>query len=170
MIGTRSPATSHLPTGRRRRRGQRGAVAGLEAVAFVALLLVAGSVVATGAWTALRAQGALDAAAREYLRTYTESPDPLTAAHRGELASRRSLRELGIDDRRVRVTHPDLFTFGPCGLAEVHLALDLPQVVVPFGRSWGRTTVRVTRRELIDPHREMTWGSRHDPTVTSCGR
>jgi hypothetical protein len=163
-------ATSGSAGARARRRDQRGAVAGLEALVFVALLLVGGSAVASGAWTTLRAQAALDAAAREYLRTYTESPDPLTAGHRGEQAARAALRGLGVDERRVRVTHPDLFAFGPCGTAEVSLELDLPRVAVPFVRTWQPSTIRVVRRELVDPHREMTWGPRHDPGRTPCGR
>ncbi|MBM3662617.1 MAG: hypothetical protein ACKO5A_08105 [Actinomycetota bacterium] len=153
---------------RHHRRNQCGAVGGLEAIVFVALLLIGGSVVATAAWTTLRGQASLDAAAREYLRSYSEAPDPLTAAYRGDRAARRSLRDLGIDEHRVRILRPDLLSFGPCGLAEVRLELDLPPVPVPFGDAWPSRTISVNRLELIDPHREMIPGREHNPERTPC--
>ncbi len=150
------------------RHDQRGVLAGAESLLFVALLLVAGAVVAAGGWTTLRAQVALDAAAREYLRAYTEAPDPLTAAYRGELAARRSLRGNGLADSRVQLTHADLRSFGPCASAQVGLAVEIPAVRVPFVDSWRPVWVRVERRELVDPRREMLRGPNHDPSRTAC--
>lgn len=151
-----------------RRRNQRGVLAGAESMLFVALLLIGGSVVAVGGWTTLRAQVALDAAAREYLRAYTEAPDPLTAAYRGEQAARRSLRGNGLVDTRVQLTHADLRAFGPCASAEVGLALEIPSVRIPFVDAWRPVWVRVRRRELVDPRREMIRGPAHDPNRTVC--
>jgi len=159
-------------TGRRRtvrRRDQRGVLAGAESMLFVALLLVGGGVIAAGGWTTLRAQVALDAAAREYLRAYTEAPDPLTAAYRGEQAARRSLRGSGLIDTRVQLTHADLRAFGPCAAAEVGLGIEIPSVRVPFVDSWRPVWVRVRRRELVDPRREMLRGPTHDLNRTPCG-
>ena len=170
------PAAGWVRTSRRIRTGhaergrdQRGVVAGAESVLFVALLLVGGGVVAAAGWSSIRSQVALDAAAREYLRAYTEAPDPLTAAHRGEQAARRSLRGHGVDDSRVTLRHADLRAFGPCALAEVGLELRVPAVRVPFVDEWRPITVSTRRRELVDIRREMIRGPDHRPAGTVRG-
>lgn len=153
---------------RRRHRGERGLVGGGEGLFFVALLLVAGTVATVATWAVLHAQVATDGAAREYLRAYTEAPDPLTAGHQAELAVRRSLSGSGLRPDRIRIIPPDLRAFGPCASATVDLAVDLPGVRIPFLDALRSTTVRVRRTELIDARREMVAGPNYDPDRTPC--
>ncbi|MFZ4668524.1 MAG: hypothetical protein ACOYML_04445 [Microthrixaceae bacterium] len=153
---------------RTRRRDERAMVGGGEGLFFVALLLVAGTVATVATWAVLHAQVATDGAAREYLRVFTEAPDPLTAGYQAELAARRSLSGSGLRPERIRVTPPDLRAFGPCAPATVELSVDLPGVRVPFLDALRSTTVRVRRSELIDARREMIAGPAYDPDRTAC--
>jgi hypothetical protein len=148
MTGSPPRVTRH--TGRH--RGERGVVGGGEGLFFVALLLVT----------------ATDGAAREYLRVYTEAPDPLTAAHQADLAARRSLAGSGLRADRVRITQPDLRSFGPCASATVEFAVDLPGVRLPFLDALRSTTVRVRRSELVDARRELIAGPTYDADRTPC--
>jgi hypothetical protein len=150
------------------RRDERAVVGGGEGLFFVALLLVSGTVATVATWAVLHAQVATDGAAREYLRVYTEAPDPLSAAYRADLAARRSLSGSGLRADRVRISQPDLRGFGPCAAATVELAVDLPGIRLPFLDSLRSTTVRVRRTELVDARREMIAGPSYDPDRTPC--
>jgi hypothetical protein len=142
--------------------------AGAEALLFGTLVLVTGTLVATAAWGVLTSRAALDDAAREYLRAYTEADSPVAAIAAGREAARTSLAGDGVDADVVMLVEPDPSTFGPCAEAGVELHLDRPAIRLPFVEDFGAVRVEVRHAELVDPHREMAPGPRHDPEDTPC--
>jgi len=153
-----------------RARGERGMAAGAEALAVGSLVLVVAMVLVVNAWAVLDTRTALESAAREYLRAYTEAGSPEAAAADG----RRAL-DLVVEDRpglagRVELSAPRPDGFGPCAAATVTLSSEVPAVRIPFlARDWGRHRVTVRATELVDAHREMVPGPDHDPSRTACG-
>lgn len=153
-------------------RGERGAVAGLEGVVFGVLILVAGTIVVVNAWSVLQTRRALDGAAREYLRAYTESESPdaaITAGRRSLDAVLSGERRGGLHASQLRLEEPDPSRFGPCADASVVLSVEVPAARVPFIGEVASTTVRVAHTEMIDAHREVRTGATYDPGATPCG-
>lgn len=151
------------------RRNERGAVAGLDALLFGVLILMAGAVLVINLWSVIETRAALDAAAREYLRSYTSSTDGPTAAARADLVARAVLDQRATPLRSVQVLGPDVTQFGPCQPTTVQLSATVPAVRLPFLVDIGGTEVNVTATELIPPHRELVQGDHHDPSATPCG-
>ncbi len=150
-------------------RGQRGAVGGLEALVIGFLVLFGGLGLIVNAWSVVETRTALDAAAREYLRSYTEQSSAGEAEQAGERAARDVLRRRGTPLHQLRLTPPDPTTFGPCARATVTLAVDVPELRVPFIAALGPSSVQVTASELVDAHRELVAGNGHDLDRTLCG-
>ena len=95
--------------------GQAGMLAGSDGVLFGMLILLAGSLAILNVWAVIDTRAALDAAAREYLRTYTEQSSADAAATAGELAARRLLDErgtLGTGSPRTARPRPALCQLG----------------------------------------------------------
>lgn len=159
--------------GRLRMRGERGVVGGAEGLLFGVLILVAGTLVLVSAWAVLDRRTALDAAAREYLRSYTEQQDIVTAGTAGRAAAIEVLRARGTDPGAVDITTGTTNGFGPCATASVQLTSSVRWLHAPFidsASGTGDTTVRVTHRELIDAHREVTPSADYDPDATLCAQ
>lgn len=147
---------------------ERGAVAGLDALLFGTLILLAGVVLIINLWSVVETRTALDAAAREYLRSYTASEEGPTAAARAELAARAVLEGRGTPLHHLEIGAPDTARFGPCEPSTVHLSAIVPAVRVPFLDDLGATVVSITATELVPAHRELTAGRSHDPSTTPC--
>lgn len=152
-----------------RRRGQAGVLAGSDGLLFGMLVMVAGSLLVLHLWATVDARAALDAAAREYLRTYTEQVDAAEAATAAERAARDALRARGATWTDASIEAPAPAAFGPCAPATVTMAVELPAVTLPFLDGLGARTVTVEHTELIDAHRELAAGSGYDLTRTACG-
>ena len=84
-----------MSAARRRATGQAGMVAGGDGLLFGMLILIAGSLALVNVWAIIDTRAALDAAAREYLRTYTEQRDPAGAAAEAHRAARSVLDSRG---------------------------------------------------------------------------
>lgn len=151
------------------RRSERGAVAGAEVLVICVALLLGGSLAVASTWSVVETRVALDAAAREYLRSYTRAEDPLSAAARADAALRSSLAERGTPLRDVRVDGPDPSTFGPCAVARVVLTVATGAIRAPLVGRLGPSEVSVTHSELVDPHREMAPGPAYSWGETDCG-
>jgi hypothetical protein len=151
------------------RRSERGVVAGLEGLVFGALILLGGTVLVVNAWSILDTRQALDGAAREYLRAYTEAPDAAAAERSGGQAVRSALGGRGRLLRSVRLQRPDPDRFGPCSEATVTLSATVPSVRIPFVGRFGTVDVRVVHHELVDAHREVIPGASYDRAATPCG-
>jgi hypothetical protein len=143
-------------------------VAGADGLLFGMLILLAGSLAFVNIWSIIDTRAALDAAAREYLRTYTEQRDPLTAATGAEQAARAVLESRGTPMRGLRIDAPPPGEFGPCALASVRLESTVPAARVPFLDQLGERTVSVEASELIDPHKEVETGDSYDADDTPC--
>lgn len=158
------------PRHRRRAPGERGAVAGAEALALGMVVLLGGSLLLVHAWAILDTHMALDAAAREYLRAYTQADSPAAA----EREARRALGDVLADREelaaRVSVRPPDPSTFGPCSPARVELSASVPALELPYLGAVQDRTVTVRHVELIDAHRELdAVGPAYRIADTVCG-
>jgi hypothetical protein len=163
--GTIPPGAS-IPSGATGRpRGQGGFVAGAEALLFGTLVLLAGSLLLANAWMVIDTRVAVESAAREYLRGYTESDDPAHAHDAGLRAATDVLAGRGI---RAEVDAPDA-PFGPCARAEVTISATVAAVRLPFVDGLGRREVSATRVEFVDAHRMMQASPAHEPERTPCG-
>lgn len=149
-------------------RGERGAAGGAEVLAFGVLLLLAGSLLTTNLWSIIETRVAIDAAAREYMRSYTRSTDRSTALANAEQAARSTLAARGTPLMDLRISPPAREQFGPCGLATVRLEATVPAARIPFVGELGSARVDVTHRALVDAHREITPSDGFDPTSTAC--
>ncbi len=147
---------------------ERGTVAGLDALLFGTLILVAGTVLIVNLWSVVETRTALDAATREYLRTYTASADGPTAAVRADAAARTVLEQRGTPLRSLQIDPPEVARFGPCEPSRVQLNATVPAVRLPFLDDLGATVVSVSATELIPPHRELAPGPSHDRDATPC--
>jgi hypothetical protein len=155
--------TRRLPTD-----AQAGVLAGSDGLLFATLILLCGSLVTVHVWSMIDTRAALDAAAREYLRTYTEQPDAARAARSGDAAARAVLDGRGTPLQGLRIHAPDPTTYGPCQPVTVVIEAEVPATSLPFLDDLGSRQVRVTHRELVDAHREVTSGPNHDPGSTPC--
>jgi hypothetical protein len=138
-------------------------LAGSDGVLFGMLILLAGSLAILNVWAVIDTRAALDAAAREYLRTYTEQSSADAAATAGELAARRLLDERGTPVTDLWIVEPDGAAFGPCQPAQVAFEAEVPAARLPSSTT-SAPVDPVTHRELVDPHREVTSGPTTDPT------
>ncbi len=151
-----------------RRRGQAGVIGGSDGLLFAMLILFAGSLVLVNIWGRIDTRAALDGAARDYLRSYTEQVDATSAELRGESAARTLLRERGTPVRDLRIDVPSADRFGPCASATVRLTAEIPAARLPFLDDLGATTIEVVHTELIDPHREVEPGANYSVESTPC--
>jgi hypothetical protein len=149
-------------------RDERGMVAGLDGLLFGSLVLLAGTILVVSAWSVLETRRALDGAAREYLRAYTESSDPAAATTAGDRAARESLQGEGVV-LPVTIHAPDPGRFGPCAVSTVEFTAVVPAARLPFVGEFGETQVRVTHTEMVDAHREVISGASYDAANTPCG-
>ncbi len=144
-------------------------VAGAEALALGALVLIVGMILVVNAWAVIDTRLALESAAREYLRAYTEADSPDEALQRGATSLMSVLEDRPALAERVRLTDPRGEQFGPCAAAAVSIAAIVPAIRMPLlDRGWGEHTVTVSAVELVDAHQEMLTGAAYDPERTAC--
>lgn len=175
---TRAAMTTMAAAGRRARhrlagRSERGAIGGAEGLLFGMLILVGGTLMIVSAWAVLDTRMALDAAAREYLRSYTEQTDLARARAAGDRAAIEVLRARGNNPAAVEITTVDENGFGPCALARVQLSSTVHWIHAPLVDALdgiGDSRIRVTHSELIDAHREVIPSAGYNPETTECAR
>jgi hypothetical protein len=160
----------HLRRLHRRTPDERAAIAGAESLLLGTFVLLSGSLLMIHAWAVLDTHMALDAAAREYLRAYTQESTPTDALQE----ARRALDDVLADRERLRstmsVTDADPDLFGPCSPALVELSATVPAMRMPFLGELASQTVIVRHVELVDAHREFSeTGDRYDLADTACG-
>lgn len=147
---------------------ERGAVAGLEGLLFAVLILVGGMVLIVNAWSVIDSRTALDAAAREFVRTYTDQSDPTSARSQGDRAARSVLAARGSQLANLEIAVDEPNGFGPCSLVSVHISAVVPALKAPFIDMFTSMKITATASELVDAHREMTADTSYDPEVTEC--
>ncbi len=151
-----------------RHLNQSGFVAGTESLAFGMLILVAGAILIVNAWSMVDSRITLDAAAREYLRSYTEASDPYTATTRGRSALLRVIDGRAALVEGLRMQEPDQASFGPCAPALLELSVDVPSIRMPFVGDFGAHQMEVRHVELINAHKQMSSGAGYRPENTAC--
>lgn len=147
---------------------QGGFVAGTESLAFGVLILVAGAILIVNAWSMVDSRLTLDAAAREYLRSYTEASDPLAATTQGRSALLRVIDGRAALVEGLSMQEPDPASFGPCAPALLELSVDVPSIRMPFVGDFGSHQVNVRHVELINAHKQMSGGAGYKPEATAC--
>lgn len=137
----------------RRVHSEGGVVGGIEVLPFGVLVFVAGALLIANAWAVVDAKLAVEAAAREAGRAYTEASD-VNAAQRSALAAARSAMEgVGRDPDRLRLTDNDP-RYVRCEIVEHIATYRVPSLTIPFVGGFGRGSTVVGRhREVIDPFR-----------------
>jgi hypothetical protein len=142
---------------RRASRGRfddRGQMAGIEALPFGFLVLVAGALLLANAWSVVDAKLAVSAAAREAVRAYVESGSQLDAELVALNAVRSSVSAHGRDPAGVSLWLDSAPGFGRCQPVTAEVVLRVDSVSLPFIGGFARLfEVRATHREIIDPYR-----------------
>lgn len=152
----------------RPRRGERGVIAGGEGLAFGVLILLAGSLALINIWAIVDTRTALDAASREYLRTYTEQSSAGEALLLGDASARRVLHSRGTRTKDLTITVEQPAGFGPCSAVTVRISATVHWFKVPFLDGFGDAVVTAENRELVDAHRDVTVDASYDRTATAC--
>jgi hypothetical protein len=131
-----------------------GQVAGVEALAFGFLILVAGSLLLANAWAVVDAKFAATAAAREATRIYVESSSESEAERASLDAARTSIASHGRDPDDMSLSLASDGGFGRCHSVVAEVVLEVPSVSLPFIGGFGRLfDVRATHSEIVDPYR-----------------
>lgn len=146
-------------------RGDRGAVAGGETWALGVLVFVVGTLLVAWAWVAVEARSTADSIAREYLRAFTESPDPAAASAAGLAAARWVAEERGVGSDRLAIVEPDRFR--RCTVVSVTVSVEVPGLRLGPVRGLGPHRARVTRSEMTDPFRQLS-SEEEDGAPTLC--
>lgn len=135
-----------------RRRHERGAVGGLEAIPFGLLVFVVATLVVANAWAVVDAKLAVTAAAREAARTWVEGAGDGTAAR---AAAAEALRGHGRDPDRLDLELSAPTGFGRCATVVVRARYVVPAVPVPWTGGFGDgIEVAARHSERVDPFRD----------------
>jgi hypothetical protein len=147
---------------RRRGQGDRGQVGGIEVLPFGVLIFVVGALLVTNAWGVVDAKIAADAAAREAVRAYVESPDSASAS---AAARQAALATMAAHGRRPALVEESIrrsgnAAFERCVPVTVTVSYLVPAVVLPWIGGYGHAfDVRATHTERVDPFRSGVPGS-----------
>ncbi len=136
-----------------RRRGERGAIGGIEVLPFGLLIFVVGTLIVANAWAVIDAKLAVEQAAREATRTYVEA-DAATAGPAADAAARAALAGGGRDPSLLAVSG-GAPAYERCAVATFTTSYSVPLVNLPFLGGWGGDGITVVgrHRELVDPYR-----------------
>ena len=136
-----------------RRHDDRGFVAGAEMLIFGVLAFVMGTLLIINVWNVIDATLAVNAAAREGARTFTES-DPETAWVDSQNRMAEVMDEFGRGDRAVPPSLPEIGSFQRCAVATVTAEYDVALVRLPlFGQFGTMTRVEASHSSRIDAYR-----------------
>lgn len=149
---------------RHRQAGDRGQVAGIEALPFGLLIFTVGTLLIVNLWGVVDSKFAADAAAREAARHVVESAT-LDTDPGSVIASARAVAEQTMTDhgreRPLTVTiEPEGIDLFRCQRIVVTVATSVPAIRLPFLGAYGDAfDVSATHTELVDPTRSGVGGS-----------
>lgn len=156
--------TAPRAAGRRPAVDERGQLAGIEAVPFGLLVVVAALLLIANAWGVVDAKLAASAAAREAARAYVEAPAGTDGMAQAEAAARGAVAGYRRDPDRLGLR---LVEGSPsrCAAVRFEATYPVPVLVVPWVGGFGEAFVaRSSHREIVDPYR-----SGLDPGSGRCG-
>lgn len=132
-------------------RSERGAVGGIEVLPFGLLVFVAGTLLIANAWAVVDAKLAVESAAREAGRAYSEAEDLSSAEASADAAARAAIEGTGRDPNNLELGD-NAPRYVRCAVVEHTAAYRVPSLTIPFVGGFGDgTTVRGRHREVIDP-------------------
>lgn len=143
--------------------GDRGQVAGIEALPFGLLIFVAGSLLLVNMWGVVDCKFAADAAAREAARYVVESArldrDPAEVRAGAEAVALRTLRDHGRERPPSVHVRPEDALLQRCERIQVTVSTKVPAIQLPFFGGFGESfDIVATHSELIDPTRSGVGG------------
>lgn len=143
--------------------GDRGQVAGIEALPFGLLIFVAGTLLLVNIWGVVDAKFAADAAAREATRYVVESArldhDPSTIRAGAGTVADRTLADHGRRRRPSVRIRPEDTRLERCDRVQVTVSTRVPAIRVPFFGGFGDGfEIVATHSGLIDPTRSGLGG------------
>ena len=146
--------------------GERGQVAGIEAVPFGLLIFVAGTLLVVNMWGVVDSKFAVDTASREALRHLVESARvdraPDTVRARAETVALTALDERGRRRGATVRIEPASSSLERCERIRVTVSTTVPAIRLPFFGGFGHGfDVVATHSGLVDPTRSGVPGRAH---------
>ena len=144
------------PATPRRVAGDSGQVAGIEALPFGVLIFVVGALIITNLWAVVDVKIAVDAAAREAVRTYVEAPDATIGRQRADTAASQVIEGYGRRPQNLSldIHHEGERPFARCVQVTITTAYPVPALRLPWIGGLGHLfDVRGHHSERIDPFR-----------------
>ena len=146
-----------------RRRGDRGQMAGIEALPFGLLVFVAGTLLLVNIWGVVDTKFAADAAAREAARYVVETAALDTDVTALERAAEDAATRTFADHGKTRELKVRLLVDGEgverCTRIRIVARTTVPAIRLPFFGGFGDSfDVRATHSELVDPTRSGVAG------------
>jgi hypothetical protein len=132
---------------------EAGFIGGLWGFIFGLLLFVVGTLMVARAWAVVDTKFAVDAAARQAVRTYVEAPAAASAGPDAQEAADTSLAGYGRLPAEATVT---LLTgaFARCSRVTIAVSYPSPWLELPWlGRVGTAGRVQASHSELVDPFR-----------------
>lgn len=133
-----------------------GQMGGIEVIPFGMLIFVVGTLLVAQAWAVVDVKLAVDAAAREGVRTFVEAPDEATALTQSDEAAREAITGHGRDADRLVVEAPDYGggSFARCAPVTLTVRYPVPALTLPWiGGVGDGFVVGASHAEIIDPYR-----------------
>jgi glutamate 5-kinase len=126
---------------------------GLWGWIFGLLMFVVGMLLVARTWAVVDTKFAVDAAARQAVRTYVEAPDATAAGAEADQAADTALAGYGRHPSQAGVALVS-GTFSRCSLVTIKVTYPSPLLELPWLGSVGRHgEVTATHSELVDPFR-----------------
>lgn len=140
------------------RGGERGQVAGIEALPFGLLVFVAGALLLVNIWGVVDAKFAADAASREAARYVVETAgfdlDAETVRSGAQTAAERTFADHGKDAAIEVLVTADNSSLERCTRVRVRVSTVVPAIRLPFFGGFGDAfDIVATHSELVDPTR-----------------
>jgi Flp pilus assembly protein TadG len=134
---------------------ERGAMGGLEGLAFGVLIFAFGTLMVLNAWAVVDGKLVASAAAREATRSFVEAPNERAAREAADSAAQQVVN--GRRNARTTLDIAPIGTgagFGRCEQITANVRIDVPRVSLPLiGGTGGTFPVSATHTEVIDPYR-----------------
>lgn len=147
-----------------RRRGERGQVAGIEALPFGLLIFTVGTLLIVNLWGVVDSKFAADAAAREAARYIVEAAaidaDTGAVVASARAVAVRTMSDHGRERAITVIVEPEGLDLFRCQRVVVTVATSVPAIRLPFLGAYGDAfDVIATHTELVDPTRSGVGGS-----------
>jgi len=136
------------------RQDERGAIGGLEGLAFGILLFAFGTLMVVNAWAVVDGKMTVGAAAREATRTFVEAPNEQQAIVSANDAAQTVVNGRHDAHTAVQITPLGNGGYGRCEKVTATVRIDIPRVSLPLiGGTGGTFPVSASHTEVIDPYR-----------------